>query len=815
MTNLRLGIRRLLKDRGVSAAAICALALALAAVNTIFTLANGIFLRPLPFAAPDRIVLLGTTRIVESNRFDIGLSYADWQEWRAATRTLESVAVFDETSVTLADDRVAPERLIGSLVSANTFATIGRQPLIGRDFTAADDLPGAAPVALLGYRVWVVRYKSDPQVIGRSVRVNGRPATIVGVMPPGFAFPQNVEFWQPLAALPEAKRAGHNERQLEGLARMRPGVSREQVFQDLAATAAAIASREPATSAGVTPLVRDFRERSVGRVRMVFTAFGLAVTFVLLIACANVANLLLARGLDRAREMSIRLSMGASRARLVGQLLVESAVLGVAAGVLGLVLSIAGVTAFVRALANAGDVPYWIDFSIDWRVLLFLVGLSLAASIVFGLAPALQASRAALAVVVADAGRSFTRGPRSRVLHGGLVVVQVALSLVLLAAAGLTLRDLRAQVHVDTGLDSAGVTTARLLLPDGRYATPDARAAFYARLDARLASFPAGRAVVASYPPTDGGERRSVGVDGQAPPALRPQILGQAAAAGSLGTSALAIGPRYFASLARGLVRGREFSDDDAVGVAIVNERFARLFFGDADPLGRSISMRIRGERDEPPARFTVVGVAPNIRQRPTPDRDFDPVVYLPHTAWPQPFATILVRSNAGAGVVTGALRETIRGLDPDLPLYEVRSLAAVIDANRWEGRLLSAVFSLVALLALTLATVGVYAVTAFAVSNRTREIGVRMALGARAHHVYLLVTRGAAAQIAAGLALGLVGALAARGVLGSILREIDPADAVTLALVPALLAGVTMVACLVPARRAVAVDPARALRTD
>jgi putative ABC transport system permease protein len=386
---------------------------------------------------------------------------------------------------------------------------------------------------------------------------------------------------------------------------------------------------------------------------------------------------------------------------------------------------------------------------------------------------------------------------------------------VLLAAAGLTLRDLRAQVRVDAGLDSADVTTARLVLPEGRYATPGSRAAFYSRLDARLASLPAGRAVVASYPPTDGGEQRSVGVDGQPPPALQPQILGQAPAAGPRRISALAIGPRYFASLARGAVRGREFGDDDAAGVAIVNERFARLYFGNADPLGRSISMRIRGERDELPARLTVVGVAPNIRQRPTPDRDFDPVVYLPHAAWPQPFATILVRSDAGTAAVTGALRDTIRGLDSDLPLYEVRSLDDVIEADRWEGRLLSTVFSLVALLALTLATVGVYAVTAFSVSTRTREIGVRMALGARAYHVYLLVTRSAAIQIAAGIAVGLVGALAARGVLDSLLSEIDAVDGVTLAAVPVLLGLVTLVACLLPASRAVAVNPAHSLRAE
>ena len=802
-TNLRLGVRRLVKDRGVSAAAICALALALAAVNTIFTLANGIFLRPLPFEDPDRIVLLGTTRTTGSNRLDLGLSYTDWQEWRTATRTLSSVAAFTEDSATLADDQIAPERLYGALVSANTFATIGRQPILGRDFTAADDTPGAPAVAILGHTVWQTRYAGDRGVIGRTVRVNGRQATVIGVMPPGFAFPQTVDIWQPLAALSETTRGSRTERFIEGLGRMRAGVSRDQVAADLGAVAASLATRDPAANGGVTPRVRDFRDRSVGRVRVVMTAFGLAVTLVLLLACANVANLLLARGLDRSREMSIRLSIGASRAQLVRQLLVESAVLGAVAGALGLVLSMLGVTAFRSALDTAGDVPYFIDFSTDWRVVGFLATLTLLTSMAFGLMPAVQTSRVALASALADAGRAFSRGPRTRRWHGALVVAQVALAIVLLTAAGLTLRDLRAQTRVDVGLDSRGITTARLVLPDGRYATPQSRQAFYSRLDARLAALSAGRAVIASYPPTDGGERRNVGVDGNSPAEGRPPV------------SALAIGPRYFASLAPTPVIGREFTDDDTAGVAIVNQRFARLYLGSGDPLGRTISLRPGGQRDEPLQRFTVVGVAPNVRQRPTADRDFDPVVYLPQAAWPVPFAAILVRSDAGTAAVTGALRDTFRALDPDLPLYQVRSLDAVIDADRWEGRLLSTVFGLVALLALTLSTVGVYAVTSFAVSRRTREIGVRIALGARARHVYLLVTRGAALQIAAGIVLGLAGALAVRGVLDAILSEIDPVDGLTLTAVPVLLALVMLMACLVPATRAVTVEPARSLRAE
>jgi predicted permease len=800
--DVRHAVRRLLHDRGVSAAAICALALAIAAVNTIFTLANGIFLRPLPFEQPDRIVLLSTSVPTRAGRLTRGASYQEWQDWRAATRTLSSIGIYTDGELSLADDRVAAQSLRESTLSANVFDLIGRQPLLGRAFSAADDAAGAPPVVLIGHRLWQSRYGGDADVVGRTVRVNGRAATIVGVMPAGFAFPQSSEIWQPLSALTDVQRSSRTGRGLEAMGRLRPGVTREQAAADLATVASDLSARYPESNTGVTTLVRDFRDRSVGRVRVVFTAFGLAVTFVLLIACANVANLLLARGLDRGREMSIRLSMGATRARLVGQLLVESAVLGGCAGVLGLFVSMAGVASFKSALVTAGDVPYWIDFSLDWRVILFLVALSLAASMLFGLMPALQTARAALAASLADSGRAATHGRRGRRWHGALVTVQVALAVVLLTAAGLTARDLRAVARMDIGLDSRGVTSARFMLPEGRYPTVESRLAFYRRLDERLAAMPGGRAVLATYPPYQGGEPSRVSVDGQPPD--RP---------GSRPISTLAIGPRYFASLGRS-VRGREFTRIDERGVAIVNERLARLYFGQADPMGREIAVATP-QGGVGVVHLTIVGVVPNIRQWSTDDHDFGPVVYVPPSEMPVPFSTILVRSDVGTAAMATAIRDAVDDVDPDLALVELSSLDGLLDADRWENRMLSAVFGLVAVLALTLATVGAYAITAFAVSRRTREIGVRMALGARARHVYVLVTRGAALQVAAGIGLGLIGTLAARGILESVLSEIDASDAVTLGAAPALLAIVTALACLVPASRAVAVDPARSLRAE
>jgi putative ABC transport system permease protein len=801
-SDVRHGARLLVKDRSLSAAAIGAMALAMATVATIATLANGIFFRPLPFDDPGRIVILSTRVTVNANTFTSGVSYSELQDWRAGARTFSDIAGFTEQPINLADDTVAPERLNAIFMTANTLRTIGRAPMLGRDFVAGDDATGAPPVAILGARVWRSRYGADPAIVGRTVRINGEAATVVGVMPDGFGFPDVAEIWQPLGARPESHGDTRRERPVNMVARLAPGVTAEQATADLSRVLTDLAARYPDASRGVMPLVRDFRERSVGRVRIVFTAFGAAAAFVLLLACANVANLLLARGVDRSREITIRLSMGASRRRITTQLLAESLVIGGAAGMLGLGLSVAGVTAFQRTIDAAGGVPYFLDFPIDWRVLTFLVIVSLVSSALFGLVPALQTTRVSLTAILAEGAWTTTSTRSRRLWQSALVSAQVALAIVLLTTAGLMLRDLQASTNADVGIDASAVMTARFLLPETRYPTPDARATFYRRLDTRLAQLPMGAGVLAMYPPSQGAERRFASVDAQPVPRSGRTV------------SYLSIGPRYFTTLSDRPVRGRELADTDGPGVAVVNERFAELYFGDGDPLGRTVTVAGFPPRNEP-VRMTIVGVAPNVRHRSTEDRQFDAAIYVSQAAEAPVNATLIVRSMAGAAATATAMREAMRAIDADLPLFQIASVDTLLEEDRWEGRVLSTVFGLIATLALALAAVGVYGVTAFAVAKRAREIGLRVALGARAAHICALVARGIASPLVAGTVLGLAGAMLLGRALQTLLSEIEPNDTVTLVAVPLVLAAVAAIAGFVPARRALRVNPADALRAE
>jgi putative ABC transport system permease protein len=804
-SDLRLAVRLLLRDRTFTLTALGALVLGIAANSLVFTLVNGVLLRDLPFANPERLVAI-TSRDVVNDR-TANVSYLDLRDLQASSRAVTAVGGYEQTSMSVADNTVPAERLTGAYVSANMFSLIGQRPRLGRDFTLDDDRDGAERVVVLGHALWQRRYGGRTDVVGRSIRVDGVASTVVGVMPEGFAFPEVAEIWQPLVQLPAARRERRDRRSIDVLARLAPGVTIAQADAAFDTTMAGLARAHAETNTGVELTVFPYREAFVGRRAIeVFSALMGAVGFLLLIACANVANLSLARASGRAREMSIRASMGAGRGRIVRQLLVEAAVLTALAGAGGLAAGAAGVQLFASAFSRVGT-PYWLRFPLDASVFGFVATACLGTALLFGLMPALYASRTNLGDLLNEAGRASTGSVRTRCWTGAMVVVQVALALVLVTSGGLLLRSAHAHSQRDSGITTAGLVTMRLELPDSRYRTEEQRAAFYRQLDDRLAAMPGMRAAIATPVPRMGGPERTLSIEGQrAPEGRRPPRV-----------TTVAVGQRYFEVLGVMPFQGRTFTELDhgRAAVVVVNQRFASQYFPDSGALGQRIELGPDGPVIGPTGWLTIVGIVPNVRQNDEEEAAFDPVAYLPYTSGPLPNAMVLVRSELDMAAVAGSIRSAVQRLDADLPVFQIATLDDLVAQEGWPLRLFGAMFGAFAVSALTLAALGLYAVTAYAAAQRTREIGVRVALGARPVNVWWTVSRRTAIQVAVGLALGMAGALASGKLLQSILAGVSGRDPATLIAVPALLIVVALAACLIPARRAMRLNPVEALRSE
>lgn len=803
--DVRVAGRLLVKDRWVTLAAATALALGIAVNNTVFTIVNAGLIRELPFRDPDRIVSLGLhdarTPFMPGPPGYGELSYPEFQDWRGATRTFTDMAAYVDATMNLSDDTRAPERFLGTYVSSPAFGLIGQQPVLGRDFTASDDRPGAPPVVILGHGAWVTRYGADPAVIGRTVRVNGVPSTIVGVMAQGFKFPMNSDVWQPLAQLPGIATQTRKVRPLSVFGRLRDEVGREQAQADLNSIAERLSRDYPETNRDMVPVITAYDERYVvPQMKLLFLVMMGAVGFVLLIACANIANLLLARSGTRAREMAIRTSLGATRWRIVRQLLVESVVLAVLGGLVGLGLSYLGVRIFANTVDDTGK-PYWLEFSLDGTVLAFFALVCVGTGVVFGLAPALHTANASAGEVLKEGGRSGSAGGRVRRWSAALVVGEVAMTMVLLAGAGFMMRSFLDAYKVDLGFDASRLTTMTLFLPEQKFPTADARAAFYSRLTERLGGVRGvDAATIASGAPGGGAFATLVTVEGRAEiPGEKPPRV-----------ASVAIDPTYFDTLGVAMRRGRPFTDIDGNAgqeSVIVNERFAATYFPGQDPIGR----RIRATRESaaaPSAWLTIVGVAPPVRQR--GQQPAEPIVYLPHRMMANATAVLVVRSEASLETVVPSVREELRTLDADLPLYNINTLDQMLAFLRWPQRVFGTMFTIFAVLGLLLSAVGVYAVIAHSVSQRTQEIGIRMALGARSSQVVWLVARRVVVQLGVGLLFGLPLAI----MLGRVL-PFGSRDQTTLVPLTAVLVIVALVACLAPARRATRMDPVAALRHD
>ncbi len=808
--DLQFGARRLLKDRRFTLAAVAALALGIGANSAVFTLVNAVLLRSLPFDQPDRIMWLGTS---DAQKREFGVSLEDFEDWRRASRTFDGMALVVQRPVNLSADERSPEQYDGAYLSYNGFSLIGARPTLGRGFLADDDRPGAPEVVVLSHEVWQNRYGADASAVGRTIRVDLEPATIIGVMPEGVRFPFDTDLWLSMSQMPRAAVVGgRGGRLLIAYGRLAPGVRIEQARSEMTNITAQLASEYPDTNKGVSAVVRPFAEQVVGRqIRVIFWSLMGAVGFVLLIACANVANLLLARASDRSREIAVRLSIGATRWRIVRQLLVESVLLASISGVAGLGFAYLGVRWFDANLQDVGR-PYWMVFSMDAKVFAFFALVCFATGIVFGLAPALYVSRTSVADVLKDGGRSGSAGLRARRWTTALIIVELALTIVLLSGAGLMLRSFLYLYRVDLGFDPSRLVAMQLVFPARTYSSLEARALFLDRLDERLKGISAIEGASSSnYLPARGASPRRLAIEG------RPELdAGQPAMVGMV-----AVSPGYFGTLGIRMQRGRAFvANDGRPGreAMIVNEQLAAMYFPGEDPIGKRIRLINDGAIPGAPRFYAgaIVGVSSMIRQRPFLQGP-DPVVYITH-AQNQLMAlqaNLLVRARGNPAGVVPLLRQEISAMDPDVPVANIRTMNEILAQARWPQRVFATMFTLFGLIAIVLAAVGLYAITAYSVAQRTVEIGIRMALGADREQMWWLVLRRGMVQVAVGLVLGLAGAVAAGRLLQNLLVGTGPSDPLTLVVISAVLVAVAVVACLGPARRATELDPVKALRYE
>jgi predicted permease len=791
--DLRFACRMIASHRWFSLAVIATLALGIGINTTVFTLVNAVLFKPVPVPGGDRLVTVANYSLGNPRQRD-RVSWPDYLEYKAQARSFQGLEAAQAREGVISEAGIPPERFNLARVTPGLFDLIRTPPILGRGFTAADGRPGAEAVVLLGHGLWQNRYAGAADVIGRVVRVNGEPATIVGVMPEGFKFPNNEDFWIPL--VPDAdleKRANHR---LELFALLRPGTGVAAANGDVAVIAGRIARQNPESHKDTGAVVRTFHDTYNG-----------AVGFVLLIACANVANMMLSRALARTREIAVRVAMGATRWQIVRQLLIESVLLSSLGGLLGLGLSAFGVHAFDLATRDVGK-PYWIVFSMDWRAFGYFAALAVGSGIVFGLVPALRASRVDLNAAMKD-GTPGGGSHRGR-LAGALVVLQFALTLVLLAGAGIMIRSFFAVQAVNPFVRAESVFTARLQLPEGkgdRYEQPLARQQFYDRLLPELRQLPGVTAVAAvnNFPGLGAGNR---GLEFEGRPAPDPKRPPQG--------SMIVETPGYLETIGLPVLQGRDFTEaDGAEGqeVAVVSRAFAVKYWPGEEPLGRRFRWLDAGK---PGPWMTVIGVTADMVQE-LREADAPPLYHVPYRQQAWGWMGLLIRTSADPGALQVPVRATVQKLDQDLPLYEVRTLTAALERQRWFLVVFGTLFLSFALTGLLMASVGIYAVIAQATARRTREIGIRMALGATAASIARLVLSRGLVQLGIGLAVGLGGAFGITHLLASarVVSRVSPDDPLLFIVIVALLVAIGLAACWLPARKAARISPTEALRTE
>ncbi|HVO35692.1 MAG TPA: ABC transporter permease, partial [Gemmatimonadales bacterium] len=799
LRDIRYGFRSLVQNPGLTLVAVVVLTFGIGLTTAGFSIVYGAILKGLPFPGGERIVEVYRNNPSQNAR-RMGVPFADYLDYRAQQHSFEAFAAYYSGTVNVSGTGDA-ERYTGSWVTASTFDVAFARPVLGRVFRPGEDAPGGGAVAVIGYGMWQRRFGGDRGVVGRVLRANGAPFTIVGVMPAEYRFPDNADLWLPLQFVPAAKRDAGQWLTVAG--KLRRGVTPDQATADLSVIARRLQQQYPETNKDIGAVAERFVDAEIGPEphQLLYTMLG-AMFFVLLIACANVANLLLDRAMHKTKEVGIRVALGASRSAVVRQFLTEAFVLSATAAVLGTGLAAVGINLFNRAIVDSQP-PFFIDIRLHPAVLLFAVGVSLLATVLSGAIPAFQSSRTDINEVLKDESRgssSLHIGRMSR----SLVVFEIALSCGLLVAAGLMIKSVTRLSTMDPGFRTENVFTARLGFPAG-YTDTLMQRRFFEDLRDRLAQLPGARsAAITSGLPGVQSNGGNFTVDGATYNADRDVPNARWAA----------VTPRFFETFAIPILQGRGILATDRPEtdpVAVVNRSFADRFFPNANPIGRRIR---QGGRTSTQPWMTIVGIVPTTFSG-NPDEPLSPGYFTPLWQHHQYFASIAVLTAGEPMALTSAVRGAVTSLNPDIPLYWVYSMREALARPTWYIRVFGTMFMILGLIALFIAAVGLYAVMAFSVSRRTREVGIRMALGAGAGDVIGLIFRQGAWQLGVGMLLGLALSASIAQLMRVILFEVRPRDPAIFGGVVAVLAASGLIACLIPARRATRVDPLLALRSE
>jgi putative ABC transport system permease protein len=811
---LRQTLRTLRRSSGVTVVAILALALGIGANTAVFSVVNAVFLRPLPYPKADRLVAVSET----SGTYPISISYPNFLDWRPQASAFEAIAVHASYEATV-ESRAPIERMPVTYVSPEFFSILRSRPLLGRDFRNEDDRDGSPPVAILSHRIWQTHFASDPAVLGATIRMDRRPYTVIGILPPEFRFFRPANIFVPIsdAKVRQALTMRENHNAMNAIARLKPGVTIEQAQAQMSTITSRLARAYPTSNTGIGARVITLREEVSGNAREPVMLLLAAVALVLLIACVNVANLLLARAADRRKEMAIRAALGASRWHVLRQLLLESTTLALAGGALGVLFASWSFAALTRLIPSSIDAG---GLGIDWRVLGYTLAVSLFTGVLFGLAPAFDAWRLDLNDSMRDGGRTTSGGSTAR-LRDALVVAEVALALVLLVGAGLLLRTLHHLMSVPLGFESKQLLSARISLPDAPDYPAERQALIYEALIAKVQALPGVQSAgTISHLPLTGFFSSMIWFRDDRPIPERGKLPSADQRTAS---------PEYFATMGIPLLRGRLFTPADGRITdfhpeklldwvkanrfsVVISESMARRFWPGEDPVGRTFRP-MYPETGLPPVK--IVGVVGDVRDY-GPDSDPAPTFYWPACHFPQKGVTLVIRMHSGnPAAMVSALRRTVAALDPAAAVSKVAPLESVVADAVAPRRLNMQLLGIFAALALLLAGVGIYGVMAYTVNRRSHEIGIRMALGAGQANVVRMVIAKAALLGGLGVLLGSAAALGLTRLLGNMLYGVKPADPLTFVCVGAILLAVTIGASCAPAGRAARVSPLVALRSE